>query len=87
MVRRLSGRVAFVTVGESTGEVARARALAAALVAEGASVVLVSPDADTGGRLAADVGAGAVFCPGDDAGSDTDIDALVELADDLTRQA
>ncbi|MGI9079488.1 MAG: hypothetical protein ACR2GF_01470 [Acidimicrobiales bacterium] len=85
MARRLSGRVAFVTVGEGTGEVARARALARALVAEGASVVLVSADADAGGRLAADVGAGAVFCPGDGAGDQ--VPALVELADDLTRQA
>jgi len=85
MPRRLSGRVAFVTVGERADEAARARALARALVAEGASVVVVSPDAETGGRLAADVGAGAVFCPGDDAGAD--VDALVELADDLTHQA
>ncbi|MEN3316533.1 MAG: hypothetical protein V7605_2767 [Acidimicrobiaceae bacterium] len=85
MLRRLSGRVAFVTVGEGTGEVARARALGRALVAEGASVVLVSPDAGIGGRLAAELGAGAVFCSSDDVGAD--VDALVELAADLTRQA
>lgn len=94
----LAGQVAFVTVGEgpagegpggevSDGEVSdgdgRTASLARALVEKGALVVLVSSDAEAGGRLAGVVGARAVFCPSDDA--EADVQALVELADDLLR--
>jgi len=81
----MSGRVAFVMLGDGTGDDRRVEALARALVGEGALVVLVAPDAGAGGRLAATLGAGAVFCPSDDAVAD--VAALVELADDLGRQA
>lgn len=73
----LSGRIAFVALDGD-----RAQALATALVATGASVVLIADDAEVAGRLAAGLGPGvAVFCPGDDA--DADARALVELAAEL----
>jgi len=81
MSSRLSGKVAFVTVGDGAGVDARSRSLARALVGEGALVVLVAPDPEAGGRLAATVGARAVFCPSDDVAAD--VTALMELADDL----
>lgn len=81
---RLSGRVAFVTVG-GTGDDDRTGALARALSAEGAMVVLVAADAEAGGRLAAAMPPGtAVFCSGDDLAGD--LDALVELAEELARR-
>jgi len=79
----LSGRVAFVTVGDGPAGDDRSAALARGLVGEGALVVLVSADAEVGGRLAGVIGARAVFCPSDDAGAD--VHALVELAADLLR--
>jgi len=82
---RLSGRVAFVTLGDGAGSDGRVESLAQALSDEGALVVLVAPDAGAGGRLAATLGAKAVFCPSGDAAAD--VGALVELADDLGRRA
>ncbi len=81
MSSRLSGRVAFVTLGEGAGVDVRSEALARALVGEGALVVLVAPDPEVGGRLAEAVGARAVFCTSDDV--EADASALVALADDL----
>ncbi len=81
MSSRLSGRVAFVTMGDDAGVDARSQSLARALVGEGALVVLVGPDPEASGRLADTVGARAVFCPSDDVAAD--VTALVELADDL----
>ena len=79
MGRRLAGRVAFVTVAHGDE---RAEALAAALVAEGTTVVLVAAEPEAAGRLAANLGPGtAVFCPGPDI--DGDVDTLVELAAEL----
>ncbi len=69
----------------------RPEALARALVAEGAMVVLVADDAEAAGQLAASLGPGnAVFCPGDPGGGEgpgVDVDALVELADELAGRA
>ncbi len=81
MASRLSGKVAFVTVGDDAGGDGRCQSLARALVGEGALVVLVGPDPEASGRLADTVGARAVFCPSDDVAAD--VTALVELADDL----
>lgn len=82
MSGRLSGRVAFVTLGDGSGDGdARSQGLARALAGEGTMVVLVAADAEAGGRLATTLGASGVFCPGDDV--EADITALVELAEDL----
>ena len=64
-------------------------ALARRLAGEGAVVVLVTSDAEHGGRLAAGIQAGtarhpAVYCTEGELGDD-DLDALVELVGDLTR--
>jgi len=85
MPRRLSGHLAFVTLGDGAGGDGRQASLARALHREGALVVVVSPDAEAGGRLADALGAQAVFCPGDDV--EADVHALVELADDLLQGA
>jgi len=81
MSSRLSGKVAFVTMGDGAGSDVRSQSLARALVGEGALVVLVAPDPEAGGRLAGAVGARAVFCPSEDV--EADVSALVELAGDL----
>ena len=68
------------------GDDERARALARALAAEGAGVLLATADAVAGGRLASELaGTGArvaVFSPGPD--PTADVDALVEMAGELT---
>ncbi len=82
MSGRLSGHVAFVSLGDAGGDGRRA-SLARALISEGALVVVVASDAEGGGRLGGTVGARAVFCPTEDAQADAD--ALVELTEDLLR--
>jgi NAD(P)-dependent dehydrogenase (short-subunit alcohol dehydrogenase family) len=85
----LSGRLVILAgcgPERSRGDDDRSRALTLALAAEGASVVVVAPDAHAGGRLAAELraregGRVAVFCPGPDTAAD--VDALVELAAEL----
>lgn len=79
----LSGKVVVVPV-----EWAGARALATRLGAAGATVVLVGPDGDAGGRLAAAVEAGggagrpAVFVAD---GSEAGADALAAFVSELFR--
>jgi hypothetical protein len=82
MVRTLSGHTAIVALDAAGGE-----ALARRLLREGAGVVLVSADAGSGGRVAADLDPGeaalAVFCPEHDL--EQELDALVELVAELSR--
>jgi len=80
MAGRMSGRLMVVATDDE-----RARALARALAAEGATIVLATADPAAGGRLASELtGTGArvaVFCPGPDPAAD--VDAIVELAGEL----
>ncbi len=71
----LDGKVAVVTAGGSY----LGRAIGAALIAEGARVVLADRDEEHGTEVAADLGAAAIFLP-TDVTSDADIDRLVSLA-------
>jgi NAD(P)-dependent dehydrogenase (short-subunit alcohol dehydrogenase family) len=79
----LSGKVVVVPV-----EWSGARGLAARLAADGATVVLVGPDADAAGRLAGELeaaggpGRPAVFVTD---GSDASIDALAAFVSELFR--
>ncbi len=76
----MAGRVVIVTAGDDQG-----RALARALVAEGAAVVMATSDPEAGGRVASELGGTgarvAVFSPGSDPAAD--VDAIVELAAEL----
>ena len=71
----LDGRTAIVTAGGSY----LGRAIGAALLAEGARVVLADRDEAHGVEVAAELGAGAIFVP-TDVTSDADIDRLVMVA-------
>ena len=71
----LDGKVAIVTAGGSY----LGRAIGAALIAEGASVILADRDEEHGAEVAADLGAHAIFLP-TDVTSDAEIDHLVSLA-------
>jgi NAD(P)-dependent dehydrogenase (short-subunit alcohol dehydrogenase family) len=74
-VADLEGRVAIVTAGGSY----LGRAIGAALLAEGARVVLADRDEEHGVEVAAELGAGAIFLP-TDVTSDAEIDHLVIVA-------
>ena len=78
----LSGKVVVVPV-----EWTAAAALAGAMAGRGATVVLVGPDGDAAGRLAAEVEAGgagrpAVFITG---GGQDDLDALAAFLTEMFR--
>ena len=76
----MAGRLVIVTADDDQG-----RALAQALVAEGAAVVVATSDPEAGGRMASGLDRSgarvAVFCPGPDPAAD--VDAIVELAAEL----
>jgi NAD(P)-dependent dehydrogenase (short-subunit alcohol dehydrogenase family) len=71
----LDGRVGIVTAGASY----IGRAIGAALIAEGARVVLADRDVEHGAEVAAGLGEGAIFVP-TDVTSDADLDRLVTAA-------
>jgi NAD(P)-dependent dehydrogenase (short-subunit alcohol dehydrogenase family) len=71
----LDGRTAIVTAGGSY----LGRAVGAALLAQGARVVLADRDEEHGVEAAADLGVGAIFLP-TDVTSDAEIDNLVVAA-------
>ncbi len=81
MAGRMRGRLVVVVTDDERG-----RALARALAAEGAGVVLATGDPAVGGRTASELaGTGtrvSVFCPGPDPVAD--VDAVVEMADELS---
>ena len=81
MPARLLGHIAIVSLDPYDTE-----ALARGLARQGAGVVVVSADAERGGRLAAAIHAEAearvaVFCPVD--ALENELDALVELVREL----